>query len=71
MNEATPLPRVSQWLLKHTGSPGPGYIKLYKLATSGAFPVEWRNGRIYVRNADLPLVANAVGLGECPAEVAA
>ena len=58
----TPLPRLSAKLQELTGSRGPGYRKTYQLVLDGKLPVETRNGRHHVRDADLPEVAAMFGL---------
>ena len=58
----TPLPRLAAKLRELTGQQGPGYRKLYLLALDGTLPTETRNGRLFVRDADLPAVAASLGL---------
>jgi hypothetical protein len=58
----TPLPRLAGKLRELTGQEVPGYRKLYLLALDGSIPIETRNGRLFVRDADLPQVAALLGL---------
>ena len=55
----TKLPREIAAL---TGSPSPGYRKIYAWAVDNKLPAEHRDGRWYVRAADLEEIAVALGL---------
>jgi hypothetical protein len=59
-----PLPQLAGKLVELTGSPPPGgYRQLYMLVTGGRAPfIESEGGRYFVRDADLPRVAELLGL---------
>ena len=71
MSDVTPLPRLPAKLREMTGKPGPGYRKCYTMALDGLLPTETMNGRLYVRDADLPAIAALFGLAAPADRVAA
>jgi hypothetical protein len=66
MTEQIPLTRLASKLRQIYGKPGPGYRKSYNLALDGVLPTEQVKGRLYVREADLPEIAELFGLGTVP-----
>lgn len=48
------------------GAPVPSPRKVYDLALRGAFPTTFENGRWFVAEQDVPLVAQALGLSVPP-----
>ena len=63
MKNRTAFPELPTKILSLTGQASPGgYRRLYGLAIDGAFPVERDGRRLYVMDADLPLVIAALGL---------
>lgn len=58
----TPLSRLAATLKERTGNPGPGYRTAYNLALDGRLPVVVERGRMYIRDADLPEAARALGV---------
>ena len=59
-----PLPQVAAKIVELTGSPPPGgYRQLYMLIAGGRAPfIELEGGRYFVRDADLPRLAELLGL---------
>ena len=45
-----------------TGKPGPTHQQVYSAVLRGAVPAEFLNGRWYMREADVPLMAQALGI---------
>lgn len=61
-NHVTALPELPTKVGKLTRLAPPRYKRLYGMALDGCFPVERRNGRLFVLDDDLPLVVAALGL---------
>ena len=57
-----PLPLLPRELAALTGAPPPSYRRCYTLVLDGRLPAELVNGRHQVRRADLPAIAELVGL---------
>jgi hypothetical protein len=62
MHEFIGLTELPEALRQMTTSPLPTYWRLYRKATEEAFPVYRAGGRIFVREEDLPLIAEVFGL---------
>jgi hypothetical protein len=56
------LPELPAELKILSGGKTVEYWKLYKASVNGDFPTYRASGRIFVRRADLPLIAQAFGL---------
>jgi hypothetical protein len=63
MEQLTPLPRACAKLQERTGCPTPGgYRRLYNMAVDGMFPTVQRNGRLFIRDSDIPQIVGLLGL---------
>lgn len=60
--EMVALTALSRELFALTGKQGPGHRKLWQLTVDGRLPAEQVNGRYHVRRADLPAIADMLGL---------
>lgn len=56
-----PLPRLAARLYARTGVPQ-SYRKLYMMAVDGKLPCELINGRLFVRDDQLPAIEASLGL---------
>jgi hypothetical protein len=56
------LTALSRELTALTGTPGPGYRRLYSMTVDDRLPAEQDNGRWFFRRSDLPAIAGRLGL---------
>ncbi len=62
MPQLIPAAQVCPKLLELYGNSGTGYRKFYALALDGRIPVVRVNGRLFVDETDMPLIAEALGV---------
>ena len=55
------LPHLPRKLAEYTGQPGPKYRVIYDAAVEGRIPADF-DGRWSVDDADLPIIATALGM---------
>jgi hypothetical protein len=61
LDDPNPLSLLPRAIAAHTGGPAPSYARTYLAAVGGKFPAQWKNGRWWWWQADLPLAADALG----------
>jgi hypothetical protein len=62
MLDRIPLTELPHELTTLTGQKSPRYRRLYELVLDGVLPAERINGRLFVRPANVPAIAETLGM---------
>ena len=62
MPDLLSLPQLAARLVAQYGETSPGYRQIYNRVVDGRLPTVQMNGRYYVRESDLEMVASLFGL---------